>query len=431
MKQLSIVAALFNQSEIDADPKILDNWPTAYIVDNHGHIFTHRKLGGGGHVTLKSKERPERLKDVEQTFSEVINHLPGGKIPLEMFSQICSFFKKVMKDKGYDKSTNVSASTGWRASNEAMAHILWNTETKQYEIGIPTQKVSTAAVDFSYDDVKEHHIIVVDVHSHNNMSAFWSPRDDKEDAKGIWYSGVVGTIDKGPTTNWRFSMNGEFRSMKFEDIYNGEFKDVQFDLEVPEEWMDKVSQYVYTASTYQYPRGNTYQGGSTTGQGSGYQGYGGYNNLDYYRGLYGDLDGLDDWFVGAKRDQDEYDRKGNVVSFGKGYQQSYHNITFAEMRDEMNYHLSEMARMGNAATANNIYRPRIQLSKAELGQALFTVLESFSDEDLDVAFNAIAKSFSGHRRSKVCKHKARVLLRRLDGILDQAQNEVRPSHITR
>lgn len=414
MKQLSLVAALFNQNEVEAEPTVLDRWPTAYIIDNHGHIFLHRKLGAGGHVTLKAKDRPERLKDIGTTFSECINHLPGGKIPLDLFSQVCSFFKKVMKDKGYDKSTNMSAATGWRSSNEAMAHILWNNDTKKYEIGIPTQKVSTAAVDFSYDDVKENHVIVIDVHSHNNMGAFWSQRDDKEDAKGIWYSGVVGTIDKGPTTNWRFSMNGEFRSVKFEDIYDGTFDQVQFDLEVPDAWMDKVSQYTYSSTSLP----------ARHWQDSGYQNKG---------------TGARSWHRG---DTDDllYEEWWKESGFGTAYTQSiasrgtgnYADITFTELRDEMRYHLEEVARLGHAASILNLYRPRISINKQDLGQALFTILESFSDENLDVLFAALEKTMVSHRRSKAAKYKSRKTFRSMDIAIERSCDvDYKPSHISR
>lgn len=412
MKQLSLVAALFNQNEVEAEPTVLDRWPTAYIIDNHGHIFLHRKLGAGGHVTLKAKDRPERLKDIGTTFSECINHLPGGKIPLELFSQVCSFFKKVMKDKGYDKSTNMSASTGWRASNEAMAHILWNKDSQKYEIGIPTQKVSTAAVDFAYDDVQENHVIVIDVHSHNNMGAFWSQRDDKEDAKGIWYSGVVGTIDKGPTTNWRFSMNGEFRSVKFEDIYDGNFDQVQFDLEVPETWMEKVSQYSYTSTVPKVQHDSGYQNKWTGGR---------------------------SWSRDAADDA-LYEQWWRESGFGTTYTQSiaargtvnYADITFTELRDEMRYHLEEVARLGHAASIGNLYRPRISMNQQDLGQSLFTILESFSDENVEVLFAALEKTMCSHRRSKSTKLKVRKMLRKVDVSIDKSCDvTVQPSHISR
>lgn len=396
MTPLSIVSALFHQHEVDADPDILKAWPTAYIMDNHGNVFTHKKLSAGGYATLLSKTLPERLKGLAPTFSEQVSHLPGGRIPLNMFSQVCSFFKKVMHDKGYSKASDTA--TSYRGSNEAMAHILWNTLTSQYEIGIPTQKVASASVDFKYDDVEEHHVIVVDVHSHNNMSAFWSPRDNKEDEKGVWFSGVVGTIDKGPTTNWRFSCNGEFRAFDFSTIFDGDFKDVAFDLEVPQTWMDKVSDYVAPSYSTNY-RGSTGVGSGTyhrdTQQRNGWMSD--YPDIDWKQW------GFDDTEFGVRT-------TANKSQYNA-------DITFIELRTALEDVFRELNSLGTAAAASGIYRPRIVLPRATLGQALLTMLESIPDADVEVLMMAMVKAMANTRRSAYVRKQIRVGIRKLDNEL--------------
>lgn len=408
MKQLSIVSAIFTQAEVDADPKVLDPWAIAYVIDYQGNVFEHKKLASGGFATLKLKEAPERLKKLEPTFSEQISHLPGGKIPLHLFSQICSFFKKVMREKGHGQTTTTTAT--WRGSNEAMAHILWNKVSKQYEVGIPTQKVASASVDFAYDDVTDNHVIIIDVHSHNNMGAFWSTRDDKEDAKGVWYSGVVGTIDKGPSTNWRFSSNGEFRKVEFTDIYDGEFKDVNFDVEVPQAWMDKVSEYVYTAPTYQQ--------GSYLGNGYSYPNTGAYpgsprrNAEDSW--VHRDYDSLEEFYTEVwGKGNAPLANRGNpgIRSQGRGYRP---DISFSDMRTELTDIISELATLGTAAETSGIWRPRITLANQVMGQALYTILESFGDSEMELLFTVLAKSVTNQRRSNFARRKVREQLRVLD-----------------
>lgn len=242
-----------------------------YIITSAG-ILKHVRLSRGRHARLKVDSIPNYTlpQPPKPEIEEEINFLPAGKIPYEKLQEIVQFFKDVMNIK--------------KAEQEAMAHILWN-ETEGYHIGIPDQTVSKASVRYDFDHIKQGDIIVLDIHSHNTMSAFFSGTDDGDDKKGIYYSGVVGKLDNDkPDFKWRFNLNNVKREAKLEEI----FDNPPATLSTPTEWLEKVKTgvpYVYKGQVgsqaysgysgyhHGYSGGNAwgkYQPvGSTPGQGLG------------------------------------------------------------------------------------------------------------------------------------------------------------------
>jgi len=75
-------------------------------------------------------------------------------------------------------------------SSEWYVAIVW--EHGRYELAQPPQ--STTAASVSYERPRN---VVVDIHSHGTMKAFFSTTDDQDD-QGLKVSIVVGSLDKGP-----------------------------------------------------------------------------------------------------------------------------------------------------------------------------------------------------------------------------------------
>lgn len=198
-----------------------------YVQANNMEIFHYAKTSGGYslHSLGSVKGLPKKIESIPSKLTQTFSHLPGGRIPLWLLSQILSFFMEY----------------ALKGSDEAVAHILWNTLTNEYEVGVPTQKVSSAAANFTYDDIKPHHIIVVDIHSHNYMSSFWSGTDDKDDAKGVWISGVFGNVGTNPSCNWRYSYLGKFQETNHDEIFDLPFSEVNLMAAYPTEWNDRVT----------------------------------------------------------------------------------------------------------------------------------------------------------------------------------------------
>lgn len=237
------------------------NYKEIFIFTN-GQFFQHMQLRGNRHVRLKVDHLPERYKELETVLrqqlasvDESLDFLPAGKIPGEMWDQIVAFFRQVMKVKKSDM--------------EAHAWILWN-EAKGYHISIPKQVVSKASVGYTWDpeSVPSDSIVVVDVHSHNTMGAFYSGTDEADDKDKIYYTGVVGKItDNDYEWVLRFNMRNVKIKTKLDEIF-----DMTTKVSVPQEWLDQVE-----VRTYQSP--------SVPGPGTGkswnqYVGRGGSGNVN-------------------------------------------------------------------------------------------------------------------------------------------------------
>jgi len=207
-------------------------------VDSHDGYLKHMKLRGGRHIRLKVDALPKNAVAVTSNrVEEEINFLPAGKISYEYFEQILHFFKEVMRLKNADY--------------EAHAWILWSLE-KGYYISVPKQTVSKASVQFSYDEetLPPDSTIVVDLHSHNTMGAFYSGTDNNNDKNGIYYSGVIGKLDTpNPQFVFRFNMHDVKRDCKLADVFDIPKKEVT----IPTDWLDKV-EVKATTPTYVPPQ---------------------------------------------------------------------------------------------------------------------------------------------------------------------------------
>lgn len=216
------VSCLVNPHEFDEALK--STYSEIFVAAPDGY-YKHMKLRGGRHIRLKVDTLPKtaKLPDLKD-IGEELNFLPAGKVPYEYLEQIVHFFKEVMRLK--------------KADYEAHAWVLWSKD-KGYYISVPKQTVSKAAVQFSYDEeaLPPDSIIVVDIHSHNTMGAFFSGTDNNNDKNGVYYSGVVGKLDNAtPQIVFRFNMHDTKMECKIADIFDIPKKEIS----IPSEWMDQV-----------------------------------------------------------------------------------------------------------------------------------------------------------------------------------------------
>jgi PRTRC genetic system protein A len=206
MKELvKFISCVVTPDEFE-EVKASGAWSEIYIKDGL-NFFKYTKLRGGRHVTVKVPAIPGLVNSAD-SIKEDINFLPAGKIPATLLHDIIAFFKDVMSTTKQDV--------------EAMAHILWNA-TDGYHIAVPNQTISKAAVSYGNDHIKEGDIIVLDIHSHNTMGAFFSGTDNADDRNGIYYSGVVGKLNMlTPELVWRFNIGAEKRTALVTDIFEVE-----------------------------------------------------------------------------------------------------------------------------------------------------------------------------------------------------------------
>lgn len=222
-----------------------------YIFSTNG-LFRRTQLTHGRHVTVPCPALPAGAPQLKMpdTKQDVSSFFPAGKIPKTFLDQIVAFFKAVMKE---NNGVNL----------EAQAFVIWNPEMG-YHIRIPEQTVSGSAVSYKWENfVGPNDVVVLDMHSHNNMSAFFSSTDDRDDNGNCTISGVVGKLSTTCEMVFRFNLPGNMKitGLNIPDIFAAEGE--TFD--VPKEWLDQVKREPVKS----------------------YTGYGNYGNGNYYGGGHG------------------------------------------------------------------------------------------------------------------------------------------------
>ena len=184
-----------------------------FVPSDDGKVYEVRanKIG----VFISEAERVSMMRKVRAGF---IPALP--KIPYSMLSEILSFFKEYVTDTG---------------ELEALAYIYWSFVDSRYYVHVPKQQVSKASVDSSIPELDEDKfVLVMEIHSHNTMSARFSPTDDRDERTTRLYT-VVGRMDKVfPDITTRASVGGKYVEIEPETVFEG------FDGTFPESWKDAV-----------------------------------------------------------------------------------------------------------------------------------------------------------------------------------------------
>ena len=226
----------------DLTQAIAENYAEIYILSANGY-FRRTNLTHGRSVTIACGTPPKEiaLMDCKQ---DTASFFPAGKIPIKFLHQIEQFFKQVMVQHN-------------NAKLEAMAFVIWN-PILGYHVRIPEQTVSAGAVNYNWagflgpDDV-----IVLDIHSHNDMGAFFSGTDDSDDRGNCYVSGVIGKLSTTCDKVFRFNLPG---NMKINPLPMEHIFEASEAPEVPPEWLAQVKKQVYVApvrSTYHHNTGGT------------------------------------------------------------------------------------------------------------------------------------------------------------------------------
>ena len=192
----------------------LSEKPIILLPSKDGRIFELRR-NGIGEFTVPA-ESVREFDKIERGFKM---SLP--KIPAHIFSKVMGFFKSVSDNLHF----------------EALVHILYDTEEKEYLIKVPKQKISCASVDSVTDEpYPERYIHVMDIHSHNIMPAVFSDTDNKDEKETRLYA-VAGRFDRTfPEITVRAGCAGKFIPLAPEDVFEGSFFG-----EYPEEWKENIT----------------------------------------------------------------------------------------------------------------------------------------------------------------------------------------------
>ena len=118
------------------------------------------------------------------------------RLPAALLSQIIAFFRRVCVEYGRDL--------------EALVNVLWDRQENEYVLHVPPQKIDAMSVktDLSQQPGPARFLHVMDVHSHNTMSARFSKVDDRDEQATRLYM-VIGRLDRYyPEIRCRFACGG-------------------------------------------------------------------------------------------------------------------------------------------------------------------------------------------------------------------------------
>jgi PRTRC genetic system protein A len=199
-----------------------------FIISQTG-LFKRTGLTHGRSVTVPCAALPGNVS-LPKSGQDVSKFFPAGKIPKHFLAKIISFFKAVMVE---NKGTNL----------EAQAFVIWNPELG-YHIRIPEQTVAGASVSYSWENfLGPNDVVVLDMHSHNNMNAFFSGTDDRDDNGNCTISGVVGKLSTTCELVFRFNLPGNLKINPLGMDFI--FAEEEDNFEVPKDWLNNVKRQVY------------------------------------------------------------------------------------------------------------------------------------------------------------------------------------------
>lgn len=152
------------------------------------------------------EQMPYGCFDCREDGSDVDFRMTEKKIPYGILMDVVAFFKR-------------------NPRKEAAVQIFYNLETEKYEIYYPEQQVTSASVVFTRNhDMENDKVLVMDIHSHGSMNAFFSSIDDN-DEKGTRLFMVFGNLDKKEITHkLRAGIAGNYKMLKLSDVFEMEDK---------------------------------------------------------------------------------------------------------------------------------------------------------------------------------------------------------------
>lgn len=228
-------------------------------------LFQQRKSPIGTFVIpteLKDFKSLGLTKECETSFTPDHSEIP--KIPTGLLREVVKLYREVSKT----------------IKSEVYCAIVWDKIKKDFFIHVPKQEVSAATI--NYTNTPEIYsssdlVVVMDIHSHVDMSAFFSSVDLKDEV-GTRYYGVIGKISNPlPEMVVRAASNGKEIKLEIKDIFSddaGIYPDSNY--EVPASDYDNITEFapLYTNKSFVggTAKGNTYQGYSDW-QGDDYEDY--------------------------------------------------------------------------------------------------------------------------------------------------------------
>lgn len=150
-------------------------------------------------------KRVNHAKGAQDKLEEGFENMLPRKLPLSILQYTINLFKVVNEVHGA----------------EFQLQYYWDRENKKYIVHYPLQKTNGAHVDYIREvDLERRYLLVMDIHSHNTMGAFFSGTDDSDEKETRMF-GVIGKITKDiPEMKFRVGCGGEHLSVEPWDIFD-------------------------------------------------------------------------------------------------------------------------------------------------------------------------------------------------------------------
>lgn len=282
------------EAQAKENPKMYEYFPT-----QKGWMFYQKtSLFGNDVVIIDKIDKLGVVEDVTPKLGIKLNN----KIPGNLIKEILGSFNRIYKKWG----------------TECAAQIYQKRDTGEFWIYYPEQEVSGALVKYDNDtnlgSLLKDNSLIMELHSHDSMGAFWSGTDNaNETVLGLYM--VIGNFNLDKV---HYKLRCKYKSLvvdlKLEDVFDigEESEDDVLTVANFEEGNPKIEE-VASKPKYESVHSYTnpyYAGGAGTSSSSKYSGYS-YGNLydgSYYSGsIYDGYDDLD--YSYWEDDTDYYGRK--------------------------------------------------------------------------------------------------------------------------
>ncbi len=177
------------------------NKSLSYVLQGDGIVEIRKNKLGTFYTNISQCDIPGLEKKFDDGWE-----LNVPLVPSAILEQVVSFFRKV--NKIYN--------------SEVFLQIFYDLIKDEYFIHCPKQTVSGASVKYENNELlsDKDKILVLEIHSHNTMNAFFSSVDDN-DEKGDRFYGVVGKVnDFFPEIKLRVSLGGRCTEIDIGDIFD-------------------------------------------------------------------------------------------------------------------------------------------------------------------------------------------------------------------
>jgi hypothetical protein len=132
--------------------------------------------------------------------------------------------------------------------SEAIVLLLWDLDAQRYRIVVPEQEASVwqswsgtrspQDVRYTVPMLPPRHLLVGDIHSHGNMSAYASGTDEADEKYRDGVHAVVGHIrDEPPDFHLELAIDGYRFGLQMDHLFEGYQRRRRF---VPRQWLEKV-----------------------------------------------------------------------------------------------------------------------------------------------------------------------------------------------